>query len=149
MKTKHFQRGSSLPETVIVMSVLLALMFGIIDFGRALYTYGFVTTIAREGARWASVRGSSCALLDHCPANSGTTDIETYVQGLSEGATTASSLTATLSFPSCPAGVSSTPTNKPGCNAMVTVSYPFTFIAPFVSNAKITMTSTSQMVISQ
>ena len=37
------ERGSTLPETVIVMSVLLAVMFGIIDFGRALYTYGFVT----------------------------------------------------------------------------------------------------------
>ena len=63
MKPKHGERGASLVETVIVMGVLLALMFGIIDFGRALYTYSFVAQLARQGARWAIVRGANCTVL--------------------------------------------------------------------------------------
>jgi len=137
------ERGSTLPETVIVMGVLLAMMFGIMDFGRALYTYGFVANAAREGARWAIVRGSQCTQLDHCSAQSA--DLQTYVQSLSEGAMNASNITATLAFPS-PSCTS--PDNAPGCVAEVTVKYPFTFIAPFVSSLKINMSSTSEMVIS-
>jgi Flp pilus assembly protein TadG len=144
MSRKIRERGSSLPETAIVMAVLLAVMFGIMDFGRALYTYGFVANAAREGARWAIVRGSKCTLLDHCPAQQGSSDIQTYVQSLSEGAMNASNIKATLTFPS-PSCTSTN--NAPGCVAEVTVSYPFTFIAPFVSNLKITMSSTSEMVI--
>jgi Flp pilus assembly protein TadG len=133
------ERGASLPETAIVMAVLLAVMFGIMDFGRALYTYGFVANAAREGARWAIVRGSKCTLLDHCSAKSA--DVQTYVQSLSEGAMNASSIGATVQFPSCGGS------NAPGCVAEVTVTYPFTFIAPFVSKLTIPMSSTSEMVI--
>ena len=88
MKAKHGQRGASLVETVIVMGVLLALMFGIIDFGRALYTYSFVAQLARQGARWAIVRGANCTVLLPTPcANAGQSAVQTYVRSLSEGAT--------------------------------------------------------------
>jgi hypothetical protein len=146
MKRYARERGASLPETAIVMGVVLALMFGIVDFGRALYTYSFVAQLAREGARWAIVRGSKCTALDHCPAQSGTGDVQPYVQGLSEGATDPSKLVAALSFPSCPAGAAAG--NARGCVAEVTVTYPFRFVAPFMP-AAINMSSTSEMVISQ
>ncbi len=140
-------------ETAVVLTTLLAIMFGIVDFGRALYTYTFVAQLAREGARWAIVRGSKCSTLgDHCNAQS--TDVQTYLRGLNEGATNASSITATLTFPSCPAGVPAGSQNAPGCLAKVTVTYPFQFIMPFMPKsgnqlATINMSSTSQMVISQ
>ena len=139
------ERGGTLPETVLVMAVLLAVMFGIIDFGRALYTYSFVANAAREGARWAIVRGSKCTMLDHCNASS--SDVQNYVQSLSEGATTASSITANLQFPSCPSGVVGGGSNAPGCVAEVTVVYPFRFMLPFLPTS-IRMSSTSEMVIS-
>jgi Flp pilus assembly protein TadG len=147
VEARRGERGGTLPETVIVMSVLLAVMFGIIDFGRALYTYSFVTNAARQGARWAIVRGSKCTLLDHCPAAKGSTDIQPYVQGLSEGAMTANNISASLSFPSCPSGVVSANGNSPGCVAEVTVQYPFKFMLPFLP-AGIQLSSTSEMVIS-
>jgi Flp pilus assembly protein TadG len=142
------ERGASLPETAIVIGVLLVLLLGIIDFGRAMYTYAFVAQIARQGARWAIVRGAQCTQLDHCNASS--SDVQTYVQGLSEGATVASNIIATANWPSsgCPAGLSG---KQPGCTVSVTVTYPFQFILPFMT-AKFTtlsMSSTSQMVISQ
>jgi hypothetical protein len=95
-----------------------------------------------RAARWAIVRGSQCTQLDHCSAQSA--DIQTYVQSLSEGAMSASNITATLTFPSASC---TSPDNAPGCVAEVTVKYPFTFVAPFVSKLTINMSSTSEMVI--
>ena len=69
MSKRHGKRGSSLPETVIVMIVLLTLTFGLMDFGRAIYTFAWMTDIAQRAHRWAIVRGSSCTKLDHCGIN--------------------------------------------------------------------------------
>ena len=98
MRPRNRERGSTLAETAIVMGVLLLLTLGIMDFARALYTYSFVANAARQGARWAIVRGSQCTMLDHCPAKSGSTDVQPYVQSLSEGATKASNIAASLSL---------------------------------------------------
>ena len=144
------ERGASMPETAIVMAVLLALLFGVIDFGRAMYTYAFVAQLARQGARWAIVRGSQCTALDHC--NAASSDVQTYVQSLNEGATVASKLQVTASWSNagCPAGSSG---NAPGCVVSVNVKYPFSFMLPYLPKtgqfAQIVMSSTSQMVISQ
>jgi Flp pilus assembly protein TadG len=59
------EHGDSLVEFSIAISVLLMVVFGVIDCSRALYTYHFVSYAAAEGARYAMVRGgdwpSSCA----------------------------------------------------------------------------------------
>ena len=57
---KNRQRGSSLVEQSFVIVFLLTMMLGIIDCGRALYTYHFVSNVARAASRWASVRSSTC-----------------------------------------------------------------------------------------
>jgi|HubBroStandDraft_4_1064222.scaffolds.fasta_scaffold00099_3 Flp pilus assembly protein TadG len=148
MKPRASQRGSSLPETAIVLAVLLALLFGIIDFGRAVYTYSFVAQLARQGARWAIVRGNQCSVLDHCNAQQ--TDVQTYVRSLSEGPTSSGNTTATTIWGTCPAGTSGN--NAPGCTVTVTVTYPFKFLLPFMPGgnlATLGMSSSSQMVISQ
>jgi Flp pilus assembly protein TadG len=41
-------------EFAIVLPVLLMLVFGIVDFGRALYTQNNLASAVREGARFAS-----------------------------------------------------------------------------------------------
>jgi Flp pilus assembly protein TadG len=142
MTAPFTQRGAAMAETAIAMTALLALLCGIIDFSRAAYTYSFVAKVARQGARWAIVRGAYCTGLDHCPAAAGTSDVQPYVQSLSEGATSASNLGATLSFPSCGGR------NTPGCVAQVTVTYPFKFMLPFLPNGTWNISSTSKMVIS-
>jgi len=140
---RHRERGASLVETAIVIGLVLTLIFAIVDFGRALYTYEFVAQLAREGARWAMVRGSSCSQLAYCnPSNA---QIQTYLQSQSAGVTDPSDISAQVLYSSCPYGASN---DDPGCVAEVTVSYPFSFIAPFVSQAQIRMSSTSEMVIS-
>ena len=152
--SRHYQRGASLPETAIVIGVVLMLLFGIIDFSRYMYTYAFVTNSAREGARWAMVRGSECSTnipngtSFHC--NASTSDVQTYVQSLSVGLTNPSSIAASAAWPgTCPLAGSNSPSNGPGCIVAVTVSYPFKFILPYMPGPTYTMTSTSKMLITQ
>ena len=153
---RHHQRGASLPESAIVIAVVLALVFGIIDFGRYMYTYAFVASSARQGARWAMVRGSlSCTnapSLPHC--NASPSDIQTYVQGLSVGLTDPTKITTPQSsstvWPGCtPLAGSGSPNNGPGCIVAVQVNYPFKFILPYLPGPTYNMTSTSKMIITQ
>jgi Flp pilus assembly protein TadG len=49
------RRGAALLEFALLLSLLLILLFGIIDFGRVLFTANNLTAAAREGARYAAV----------------------------------------------------------------------------------------------
>jgi Flp pilus assembly protein TadG len=147
---RHSERGSTLPEMAIAAIAVLSLLFGIIDFGRALYTYGFVGQLARQGARWAIVRGStSCpnsnSQLNDCNATAA--EIQSYVQSLSEGATTAANITATTTYGT--STTCATASNAPGCTVAVTVTYPFHFVMGLMPKTTINLSSTSEMVISQ
>lgn len=48
-------------EFALLVSLLLVLAFGIIDFGRALFTANNLTAAAREGARYAAVLNDPAA----------------------------------------------------------------------------------------
>jgi Flp pilus assembly protein TadG len=152
------ERGSALLEFGLIAIVLFTFIFGIIDFGRALFAYHFVANAAREGTRYASVRGYDCgqsleAGTMDCPASQ--TTIQTYLQNEALGSGLNQSLlnvTAnwypTVQSPNNPAVCAQTP-NYPGCTVQVQVSYPFRFIFPFLPTSAINMSSTSAMVITQ
>jgi Flp pilus assembly protein TadG len=133
-------------EFALAASVFLLLLFGILEFGRALYTYHAVSNAARLGSRWAIVRGSSCtAPLDHCNAQS--SDVQTYVRSQIVALMDPTQVNVTVTWPgnggSCAAG-----SNAPGCPVQVAVAYPFTFALSFVGS-QLNITSTSEMAISQ
>ena len=48
------ERGQSLVEMTFVVGLLLLLVAGTVDLGRAFHTYIVLTNAAREGARWGS-----------------------------------------------------------------------------------------------
>jgi Flp pilus assembly protein TadG len=122
----------------MVLTIFFMFFFGIMDFSRALYAYHFVGDAAREGTRYAMVRGSTCTSYPTaCPASAN--DIQNYLQNV-PAAITATQLTATTTW---------TPNNNPGSVVQVQVQYKFKFILPLLPSAAITMTSTSQTVISQ
>ncbi|HEY6230468.1 MAG TPA: TadE family protein [Pyrinomonadaceae bacterium] len=52
---KKRERGSTLVEFSIAATVFLTVMFGVIEFGRALWTHNALTDAARRGARYAVV----------------------------------------------------------------------------------------------
>jgi len=139
---KTAQRGASMVELALVASAFFLLIFGIMDFGRALFTYHAVANAAREGSRWAIVRGSTCTVAG-CPASA--SDVQDYVRSRNGTLMTATDISVNTTFggnTGCPAG------NKGrGCLVTVEVDYPLHFAAlPF---ADITMSSTSKMYITQ
>ncbi|TAM59452.1 pilus assembly protein [bacterium] len=136
------QRGSGTIEFALVAAVALAVVFGIIECGRALYTYHLVTNAARLGTRYAIVRGSACRL-PGCPATSD--QIQAYVRSVSPGIDqNALTVTATWSGSTLCSG-----TQGAGCLVTVQVQYPFQFLTPYFPTATWNIASTSQMVISQ
>jgi Flp pilus assembly protein TadG len=48
------EQGSSLVELALVLFVLVLLVMGVIDLGRAFHDYIVITNASREGARYAS-----------------------------------------------------------------------------------------------
>ncbi len=143
--TGAHERGSSLAEFAIVLTASLTLITGIIDCGRALYTYHLIANAARLGSRYAIVRGAACTVAG-CPATQ--TSIQTYVRGLAPELNQAS-ITVTTTW-STTSSCTSVPANTAGCLVAVQVVYPFRFAAvPLLPNFAMSMTSTSKMVMSQ
>ncbi len=59
------QSGTTTIEFAIIGTVMMVIVFGIIEFGRALYTINVLTEAARRGARMAAV----CPVGDPKPAS--------------------------------------------------------------------------------
>lgn len=132
------ERGSAVLEFSLAITVLLMMAFGAMDFGRALYTYTEVSEAAKEGTRYAIVRGSNCTSWNTaCPASA--SDIQTYLQNVPEGLH-ANSMTVTTTW---------SPNNNPGSTVHVQVQYSFNFMLPFLPSSAVNMSSSSQMVVSR
>lgn len=125
------QAGQSLTELPIVLVLFLVVTFGIVDAGRLIFMYNTVSLSAREGVRYAVVRGSASG---HAATAD---DITAYVQSKTVG------LPVTVDQDFWPDG-----NNDPGSSVKVTVHSTFSAVTPFVPGT-INLTSTSRMVISR
>ena len=127
----HFlqdERGGELIEFAIAALLFFSLLFGIMEFGRAIWIYGTTAHAAREGARYAIVRGAESGRA------ASASDVATYVQGVLAG------------MQCSPANTTWSPDNKPGSVVTVQVNCPFS--PAYAVLPAITLTSTSKMVIS-
>ena len=145
--------GAAIVEFVLSAIILVSLVFGIIALCMAMYSFHFVSYAAREGTRYAMVRGSSCpGNLPGCPTQGSQVDVQTYLRSLTYPGINTNSITATTTFPAAGSAActpSVTPCDNPGNLVQVTVSYQFPLSIPYLPAQTLTMTSTSQMVISQ
>jgi Flp pilus assembly protein TadG len=144
------ERGSSLVEFALTATLLFMLAIGIISMSLALYSYNVLSEAAREGARYAIVRGSACHFASACPATAA--NIQSYVQSLGFLGVNPANLTAATVWSVYPAGGTCTPSascNNPGNQVKVTVSYSFVVAIPYVSRRTLSMSNTAAMVISQ
>ena len=126
--------GSALLEFGLVVVVFFMFVFGVMDFGRALYTYHFVSNAACQATRYAIVRGSSST--DPVTA----TDIENYVKSMTPEGIDPNSLTISTTW---------SPSDSPGSSVHVQVSDNFKFMTPVLASYQMTLSDSSQMVISQ
>lgn len=155
-------RGSQLVEFALSIFVLLTLLFGIVDFSRAMYSYLFASYAAQEGARFAMVRGatwtSSCST--SAPPNftqkygctAAQSDVQNYVRNLAMAGIAQNKLAVATTWPGTTPGCSSgcsvcSPAASKGCYVKVKVSYQFSFMFPFLPKNALTFAGTSMKVI--
>lgn len=152
------EEGAGLVEWALSCSVFLAVLIGVFQMSLAFYTLHYLSDAAREGSRYAAVRGStSCtntSSLSNCNATSA--QIQTYVRGLGYPGINANNLTVTTTWrtasstqPTTWSSCSSGTCNAPGSQVKVVAAYSFPLSVPFVPSLSFSLTSTSKMVISQ
>ena len=124
-------RGETLVEYALALTLFLMTLFGITQFGLAVWQFNMISNLAQEGARWASVRGTSSTI-----ANAASSDVETFVQSRSTGI----SVTATT-VPS--------PVGAPGSIVTVQVQTTFAPLTGIVPMTTLNLSSTAQMVVSR
>ncbi|WP_051292914.1 TadE/TadG family type IV pilus assembly protein [Citrifermentans bremense] len=124
------QKGQAMVELALLLPLLLLIVFGITEFGRAFYIKNALTNAAREGARRASVT-STDPTVD--PAL-------TTLRGHVKDACT---------FPVTPEAIAiestSTPPQHGVSTITVTVPYDFVFMYPVTSTLNITLTGQASM----
>ena len=151
------EEGASIFEMALVSTIFFAMLIGSFQMLLALYAFHFVSEAAREGSRYAMVRGStSCTNtpnLSNCDATSD--QIQTYVRGLTYPGIKSSNLTLTTTWSQASSGYPTTwsscagACNGPGNQVKVVAAYAYSLSVPFVPKASLNLTSTSEMVISQ
>lgn len=98
--------GAALVETAISTIIVLGLLFAVFDFSLAFYTFHYVSDAAREGARYAIVRGnlacSNTPNIDVCKAGDTTgateADISAYVAGCNASTSSGASVCGSNSY---------------------------------------------------
>ncbi len=114
-KNRSRERGSALVEFGLIMTVLFTMIFGIMDFSRAMFAYHYVSFAAHEATRYASVHGSTYTT--QCPtaspwvstnncqvSASSTANVTNFVQSFAQGVYPTASLRAPARLPSPPPG---------------------------------------------
>ena len=123
-------RGTTLVETALSMVPWLLLTFGIVDGGRLLFEYSVVSNAAREGVRWAAVRGQASG------REASRDDVKAYVRSLALGL-------------DVQPDVQFIPDNKQGSTVQVTVTHNFTPAMGLFTTAAIPLRSSSQMLFAR
>jgi Flp pilus assembly protein TadG len=118
-RLRQSDHGSSAVEFAMVAPFLIAILFGIFEFGRALWTQSMLDFAVEQASRCATVNATTCGTSNQ---------IATY----------ASQQTAPLNLP-----VATFTASSPACGHQVRASYAFTFITPHLFPYSITLTSQS------
>jgi Flp pilus assembly protein TadG len=123
-------RGATLVELGLASALFFTITFGAIEFGRMILDYNIVSDAAREGVRFAAVRGSSSGRA--ASAN----DVATYVASRSGGRLSPSNVRVTW------------PTNNaPGSVVQVQVRYGFTPIVTLLRQTSVNLSRTTEAPI--
>jgi len=142
MKSEHrvaqnrtVSAGQAMVEFAMVSAVFLLLLFGIMLMTLTVYDYNTVCSAAREAVRYAVV---------HSPASANPATTAQIQQIAINNAVNLipSGLTVTVSWPTDAKLTSQK-------DALVTVSYSYQLAVPFLSSVAMTVSSSSQMLVSQ
>ena len=153
MRFGRVARGQALVEFALTATVFLLIFVGIVDFGRALFTYSEVAQLARVATRYAIVNtpppASDCTTANGACQTLITNYLATKIAGLDP-----TKLTTTITFGGIPTGntvpggttYACTSSPSQGCWVNVKIQYQFQFLAYVIFSP--TLASSSQLVIS-
>lgn len=127
------QGGQAALETALSMTILFMTIVGTIDFGLMAFVYNQLAYLAQEGARYASVRGSSLPTASQATTSS----ISTYVTGLAVALPQPLTITTTWENNA----------NTPGNWVRVQVQHPLTLIGPWMPTGSQNLGATAQITV--
>jgi Flp pilus assembly protein TadG len=148
--------GSVLLEFALSFSVWCLCAFGIIWGSLLLYADHYVALAAKEGARYAVVRGSSqtggsCAAYTSADCTASAANVTSYVQSTVPAVLSANNLSVNVTWPGTTIAGSTCDTsngaNSPNCAVNVQVTYMFSAPVPFVPQKTLALNSSSFLTI--
>jgi Flp pilus assembly protein TadG len=146
--------GQSIVEFALVIPIIILLVVGFFEIGRAVFAYNTLANAARQAVRVAAV--NQIASVTDCDESRPIEDPYephwSYRGCAIAAASTLGITTANVSISYSPppsTTVTCSPTLHVGCIASVTVTYAYTISTPFVSRliGSISMSQTSQMPV--
>lgn len=153
--------GSALVEMAVSAAILMSAIFGIIMLSIAVYSYCYVSYAAREASRYAIVRGyeqtttfgnADCISPGYANCVAQSSDIQAYVRNVTFPGIDSSKVAVTTSWlTSTGAACVAIPANKckiAGNIVRTVATYSYGLNIPFSVSRSLSMSSTSQMVIS-
>ena len=150
------EEGSVILETAMSFIMLISFLLIVMETGFLLYSYHFISEAAREGTRYAIVRGSTsgspagtaCASYSSIACKASSADVQNFVKNLGFLDPTNMTVTPTWSAftggQTCP---TTGPCNSPGNLVTVQVQYNFTVSVPVIPSKTYTLSSTAAMII--
>jgi Flp pilus assembly protein TadG len=133
--------GQSMVEAAVTLPVLFTLLFCFMEMCLAFYSHNMISELAREGTRYAMVRGASCLTTASASCQVTTSQVNSFVSGIGFPNLGGGTITPVASYPDGNAAI--------GSRVQVLVTYVFPITMPFVPTSSITMTSTSVATIVQ
>jgi Flp pilus assembly protein TadG len=133
---------------------LIALIFGVVEFGRIVLVFNTVTDAARLGARWAITNSTppTSTSLTNAQVNAIGSGVQTVVTNFLRGGTVntnSAGLSITTTFPNNTCSGSITPAcsgTTPGNPVQVSISYPYDVLVS-IYPINITVRGTSEGII--
>jgi len=135
------ESGESLVTFALTLPTLFGFVFGLMQVCVAYYTYQWISESAREGTRYAIVRGSTCESSAGTSCTAAASGVTAYVNG--------------LGLPNIGGGVATVVTTYPdgdevpGHRVQVSITYSFPYRIPFVTTKSLSISSQSVMYIIQ
>jgi Flp pilus assembly protein TadG len=127
------EHGQALVEFALGSTIFLTTVFVTLEFALAVWQYNTISDLAQQGARWASVRGSTAT---SPPGAATPATVQTFVQGRAVGTT------VTVTTTPSPA------TLKPGQTVSVSVQTTFSPLTSLIPLST-TMHSTASMIMAR
>ena len=127
-------RGQVVVESALAVTAFLVLLLGVLDFGRAFFTWQTLATVSREGARWGIVHGADSGLSKGDAEKQG----EAWVKN-QFGQNLPAKAKVTFSFPNG--------THEPGNPVRVKVESDFEPATPLLGKKKVKLQGVSEMHI--